>query len=66
MAEENTVPKLDSIVCPIYLSGENQWNQRELMSFDYAYYGSILISLQVPFAGDGEVGKKRAHFKLEC
>lgn len=62
MVEENTVTNTDSIICPLYPSGDNQWNQRELMSFDYTCYTSTLISLQVPFAGDGEVEEERAHF----
>ena len=61
---KNTVTKADSIICPFYPSGDDQQAQRELIRFDSARYTSMLISLQVPFAGNGEAEMKRASFKI--
>ena len=34
--EQNKISKTESIICPLYSSGDNQQNQRKFMSFDDA------------------------------
>ena len=36
MVEENKISKTESIICPLYSSGDNQQNQRKFMRFDDA------------------------------